>query len=102
MSDAPALMVTPPDFLADPALGTVLAALPEARIAGGAVRDTLARRPVADIDLATPRRPEEVTAALAAAGIRAVPTGIAHGTVTAVSGGRGFEITTLRRGGGLH
>jgi poly(A) polymerase/tRNA nucleotidyltransferase (CCA-adding enzyme) len=97
MSDAPALMVTPPDFLADPALGTVLAALPEARIAGGAVRDTLARRPVADIDLATPRRPEEVTAALAAAGIRAVPTGIAHGTVTAVSGGRGFEITTLRR-----
>jgi poly(A) polymerase/tRNA nucleotidyltransferase (CCA-adding enzyme) len=75
----------------------VLAALPEARIAGGAVRDTLARRPVADIDLATPRRPDEVIAALTGARIRAVPTGIDHGTVTAVSGGRGFEVTTLRR-----
>ena len=97
MTDQPALTIAPPDFLADPALVRVLAALPEARIAGGAVRDTLAGRPVADIDLATPRHPAQVIEALTEAGIRAVPTGIAHGTVTAVSGGRGFEITTLRR-----
>ena len=97
MTDAPALTIEPPGFLSDPALASVLAALPEARIAGGAVRDTLAKRPVADIDLATPRRPDQVVAALTEAGIRAVPTGIDHGTVTAVSDGRGFEITTLRR-----
>ena len=97
MSVAPALVITPlPEFLSDPALRRVLAALPEARIAGGAVRDTLAGLPVADIDLATPRRPTEVVATLQRAGIRAVPTGIAHGTITAVSGGRSFEITTLR------
>jgi poly(A) polymerase/tRNA nucleotidyltransferase (CCA-adding enzyme) len=93
----PALCIDPPAFLADPVLAPVLAALPEARIAGGAVRDTLAGRPVADIDLATPLPPGEVIRALTAAGIRTVPTGIGHGTVTAVSGGRGFEITTLRR-----
>jgi poly(A) polymerase/tRNA nucleotidyltransferase (CCA-adding enzyme) len=93
----PTLTIEPPDFLSDPALVPVLAALPEARIAGGAVRDTLAGHPVADIDLATPRRPDQVIAALTEANIRAVPTGIDHGTVTAVSGGRGFEITTLRR-----
>lgn len=97
MSDLPALRVPPPAWLADPPLASVLAALPEARIAGGAVRDTLAGREVADIDLATPRSPEQVIAALSGAGIRSVPTGLAHGTVTAVAGGRGFEITTLRR-----
>jgi poly(A) polymerase/tRNA nucleotidyltransferase (CCA-adding enzyme) len=97
MTELPALTIEPPGFLSDPALTPVLAALPEARIAGGAVRDTLAKRPVADIDLATPRRPDQVVAALTEAGIRAVPTGIDHGTVTAVSGGRGFEVTTLRR-----
>ena len=64
---------------------------------GGAVRDALAGREITDIDLATPRTPEQVTQALRAAGIRAVPTGLDHGTVTAVAGGRGFEITTLRR-----
>lgn len=97
MTGQPALTIQPPDFLSDPALAPVLAALPEARVAGGAVRDTLAGRPVADIDLATPRHPDQVIAALTQAGIRAVPTGIGHGTVTAVSGGRGFEVTTLRR-----
>ena len=84
-------------LLSDPALRTVLAALPDARIVGGAVRDAIARRPVADIDLATPRRPEQVSQALEAAGIRAIPTGIDHGTVTALVGRRGFEVTTLRR-----
>ena len=74
-----------------------MAALPEARVVGGAVRDALAGRAVTDIDLATPRTPEQVTEALQAAAIRAVPTGIEHGTVTAVVDGRGFEVTTLRR-----
>lgn len=95
--DKPALRIPPPAFLSDPALKSVLAALPEARLVGGSVRDALIGRPVADIDLATPRHPEQVIAALEAAGLRAVPTGIEHGTVTAVSGGRGFEVTTLRR-----
>ena len=97
MTDAPALIITPPDFLADPALAAVLDALPEARMVGGAVRDVLCGKPVADIDLATPQRPDAVIAALAARRIRAVPTGIAHGTITAVADGRGFEVTTLRR-----
>jgi poly(A) polymerase/tRNA nucleotidyltransferase (CCA-adding enzyme) len=87
----------PPGFLADPALAAVLAALPDARVVGGAVRDWLAGRPVSDIDLATALAPAAVTAALAGAGLRAVPTGVDHGTVTALSGGRGFEVTTLRR-----
>ncbi len=86
-----------PPFLDDPALTAVLDALPGARIVGGAVRDALAGRPVADIDLATPMPPEQVTTALRRAGLKAVPTGLDHGTVTAVSHGRGFEVTTLRR-----
>lgn len=98
MSERPALTIAPPPpFLADPALRPVLDALPEARLVGGAVRDALLGTEVADIDLATPRPPEAVIAALKAAGLKAVPTGIDHGTVTAVSGHRGFEVTTLRR-----
>ena len=91
------LRLPPPGFLADPALCAVLDALPEARVVGGAVRDALLGLAVADVDLATPQRPEEVVAALRRAGLQAMPTGLAHGTVTAVSGGRGFEVTTLRR-----
>jgi poly(A) polymerase len=86
-----------PPFLADPALRPVLDALPEARVVGGAVRDALIGRPVADVDLATPRSPQQVLAALQQSGLQGVPTGLAHGTVTAVSAGRGFEVTTLRR-----
>lgn len=67
------------------------------RFVGGAVRDTLLGRSMNEIDIATPLKPETVLAQLDAAGIRAVPTGIAHGTVTAVTSGRSFEITTLRR-----
>jgi len=84
-------------ILENPDLRAVLAALPEARLVGGAVRDILAGRPVADIDLAIPHKPEEVIAALFKAGIKSVPTGLAHGTITAVVKKRGFEITTLRR-----
>ena len=93
----PALHIAPPAFLSDPALQAVLAALPGARLVGGCVRDAIAGRTVADVDLATPIQPDEVTLALQTAGLRAVATGLDHGTVTAVSGGRGFEVTTLRR-----
>ncbi len=80
-----------------PGLERLWAALPEARIVGGAVRDTLLGRPVADVDFASPLSPQEVMARLGGAGIKTVPTGLEHGTVTAVAEGRGFEITTLRR-----
>jgi poly(A) polymerase len=68
-----------------------------ARFVGGSVRDALLGRPVGDIDIATPLLPVEVMRRLAAAGIKAVATGLAHGTVTAVTPSRQFEITTLRR-----
>jgi tRNA nucleotidyltransferase/poly(A) polymerase len=57
----------------------------------------LAGRAVADVDLATPDAPASVMEALGKAGLRAIPTGLSHGTVTAVSAGQPFEITTLRR-----
>ena len=97
MTDTPVLRIDPPEFLRDPALAAVLDALPGARLVGGAVRDALSGRPIADIDVATPLVPHEAVAALTRAGIRAVPTGIDHGTVTAVVAHRGFEVTTLRR-----
>lgn len=84
-------------MIAFPGLDRLWAALPEARIAGGAVRDSLAGRPVVDIDLACPLAPADAIARLAAAGIKTIPTGLSHGTVTAMVAGRGFEITTLRR-----
>ena len=96
-------------WMAEPPTRVLFAALGQAgivaRFVGGCVRDALLGRQIADIDLATPAHPEEVVAALARAGIKVVPTGIEHGTVTAVvnppsnSGGppRHFEITTLRR-----
>jgi poly(A) polymerase len=94
-------MSGPPAFLAEPALAALLDALPGARVVGGAVRDALGGWPIADIDLGTKLLPAEVMAALQRAGIRAVPTGLEHGTVTAVLdgrvGGRSVEITTLRR-----
>ena len=79
----------------------LLAALAGGRIAarfvGGCVRDWVAGRQVADIDLAVDRPPETVMRALEAAGIKVVPTGLKHGTVTAVAQGQPFELTTLRR-----
>ncbi|MCJ2181223.1 CCA tRNA nucleotidyltransferase [Novosphingobium sp. 1949] len=79
-------------------LASLVAALgPEnARYVGGAVRDTLLGQPVKDIDMATVHVPDQVMARLKAAGIRHVPTGIEHGTVTAVLEGGPVEITTLR------
>jgi len=67
------------------------------RYVGGAVRDDLLGLPISDIDLATRIPPHEVVERLEKARIKAVPTGIDHGTVTAVSDGHPFEITTLRR-----
>ena len=67
------------------------------RYVGGAVRDELLKLPVSDVDLATRLEPDEVVRRLEAAKIKAVPTGIDHGTVTAVSDGHPFEVTTLRR-----
>ena len=69
----------------------------EARFVGGAVRDTLLGLDVHDLDLATSHEPGEVVRRLEAAGIKAAPTGIAHGTITAVSSGTVVEVTTLRR-----
>lgn len=82
----------------DNGLKAVVAALGgEVRLVGGVVRDTLAGQVTKDIDLATPLLPERVIEKLSAARIKCVPTGLAHGTVTAVVEGRPFEITTLRR-----
>src|SRR6201996_6519457 len=76
----------------------VLAALDgEGKFVGGAVRNALLNKPVADIDIATPLLPDDVVARLKKAGLGAVPTGIEHGTVTAVVNGKPLEITTLRR-----
>jgi poly(A) polymerase len=85
----------------DAALGRVLALLNaeggEGRVVGGAVRNSLMGLDVADIDLATTLLPDVVVERAKGAGIKAVPTGIAHGTVTLVVGGTPFEVTTLRR-----
>lgn len=95
------MMRLPADLLADPALARVLSAMQAAGarvwLVGGAVRNALLGEPVADIDLATDALPAEVTRLAEAAGLRAVPTGIEHGTVTVIADGRGFEVTTLRR-----
>jgi poly(A) polymerase len=68
----------------------------EARVVGGAVRNTLLDEPVGDIDFATTATPDEVIRRVEAAGLKAVPTGIEHGTVTVVVEGRPHEVTTLR------
>ncbi len=67
------------------------------RVVGGAVRDSLLGLPVTDVDLATPIIPTEVIIRLEQSGIKAIPTGIEHGTITAVADGQTYEITTLRR-----
>ncbi len=78
----------------------VLGAHGEARVAGGAVRDALLGRPVSDVDVATDLAPDDVVRLLEAAGIKTVPTGIDHGTITAVVGSgtaaMAYEVTTLR------
>jgi poly(A) polymerase len=93
----------PASWLTDPATTAVMDALEAAggkdcaRFVGGCVRNTLMDRQVDDIDIATRLDPDAVVAGLKAAGLKSVPTGIEHGTVTAISQRRPFEITTLRR-----
>lgn len=88
-------------FLAKPMIAGVLAALngdgEETRVVGGAVRNLLLAEPVDDCDLATTCLPPETIRRGGLAGFKAVPTGIAHGTVTLVRDEEGFEVTTLRR-----
>ena len=99
MADAAKLPLQP--WMAAPETAAVIAALTakgaEVRFVGGCVRDAAIGRPVTDIDIATHDRPETVTELLRAARLKVVPTGIKHGTVTAVVKGHHFEITTLRR-----
>jgi poly(A) polymerase len=89
------------EWLDEPALQAVFDAIEaaggEARIAGGAVRNSLMGYPVSDVDLSTTLKPEVTIQALESAGLRAVPTGIDHGTITGISNHKGYEITTLRR-----
>ena len=88
-------------WMTGPAVTTVMAALGEGgvdvRFVGGCVRDALLDRAVDDIDIGVPLAPDEAVTRLEAAALRVVPTGIAHGTVTAVSEGTAFEVTSLRR-----
>ncbi len=90
------------DWLHAESTKTVIAALEAVRadcvrFVGGCVRNTIMARPVDDLDLATQLTPDETLKALETAGIRAIPTGIEHGTVTAIVDHKPFEITSLRR-----
>ncbi len=93
-------MNAPRALLADAGLARVLGLLngggEEARVVGGAVRNALMGRPHTDHDVTTTAVPDVVIARAKAAGLRTVPTGIAHGTVTVLVAGRPFEVTTLR------
>jgi poly(A) polymerase len=84
-------------WMTAPETVAVMNALGDARFVGGVVRNAQLGKPVDDIDIATPLTPDAVTKRLQAAGLKAVPTGIEHGTITAVSKGKPFEVTTLRR-----
>lgn len=77
-------------------LAVLNAGAEEARPVGGAVRNALIGLPPGDVDIATTALPDAVVRAVKVAGFKSVPTGIAHGTVTVVVEGRGFEVTTLR------
>jgi poly(A) polymerase len=99
--DEPVGELAPQDWMEEAGTLAVMAALSadgaQPRFIGGCVRDGLAHRPVKDIDIATPDTPETVMKLLGRAGLRTIPTGIEHGTVTALAGQRSYEITTLRR-----
>lgn len=92
-----------PEWLSDPALQKLIAVFTaagvadEVRFVGGCVRNTIMGIPIKDVDIATTLRPQEVDALFVAGGYRTEPTGIDHGTVTAIIDHSPFEITTLRR-----
>ena len=87
------------DWLSCPATQAVFAMLSgaQAYAVGGCVRNALLGAPVSDIDIATSALPEDVLARARACGLKAIPTGIEHGTITVISGGIAHEITTFRR-----
>ena len=93
--------IDPQPWMVEPATLAVLRALAaggaEARFVGGSVRDALLGQRIGDIDIATSASPERVIELLEKARIKVVPTGLDHGTVTAIVPPRHFEITTLRR-----
>src|SRR5580704_10391273 len=92
LADAPWLISGP----AARVLGLLNGDGEQARVVGGAVRDALLKLPVGEIDIATTALPTEVIRRAKAAGIKSVPTGIEHGTVTLVVDAQPFEVTTLR------
>lgn len=98
--DTPIGKLDPQDWMVAPETIAVMKALMadghEARFVGGCVRDGILKRPVTDVDIATPETPERVMELMATAGIKAIPTGIDHGTITVVAGSRHYEVTTLR------
>jgi poly(A) polymerase len=89
------------DWLSDPATQSVCAMLTgaghQALLVGGCVRNALLGAPVTDIDIATDATPDRVVALAKAAGLKPVPTGIDHGTITVVADGKPHEVTTFRR-----
>lgn len=93
--------ITVPSWMRAPQTKTVMGALNQGKdnalFVGGCIRNELMKKDVDDIDIATRLPPSEVIEILEQAGIRAIPTGMEHGTVTAVIEGKSFEITTLRR-----
>lgn len=103
----PSLVLNDPPWRADDALARLMSVLsfvsqdrdqkgPAVMIVGGAVRNAVMGEPIKDIDLACVHSPDIVMQRAQAAGFRVIPTGVDHGTVTAVSDGRGYEVTTLR------
>ena len=97
----PAIAIDPPAWMTAPETTAVLDALTAegatVRFVGGCVRDALLERDVKDVDIATSDAPDRTISLLEAAGVKAIPTGIDHGTITAVTDSRHFEVTTLRR-----
>ncbi len=97
--------ISPQEWMKAPFLEKIFTALqgsippdePQALLVGGCVRNLLLKKPVEDIDIATPLKPESVTKILEKEDIKVIPTGIKYGTVTAVNKGLHYEITTLRR-----
>ncbi|MEC8181260.1 MAG: CCA tRNA nucleotidyltransferase, partial [Pseudomonadota bacterium] len=93
--------LAPPAWLTAPASVAIFDALAAAggtaRFVGGAVRNLLRGAPVSDLDMAVDLPPEAVLKALRKAGLKAIATGLAHGTVTALTGERRYEITSLRQ-----
>jgi poly(A) polymerase len=100
ITNEPIGKLPPQDWLSATETRTLVQALTagggEVRFVGGCVRDSLAKRAVGDIDVAISERPERTLELLEQAGIRAIPTGLKHGTVTALIGDRKYEVTSLR------